>query len=50
MTKVFIIDDHELILEGIYSLLKDEKDLEWLGSAKTSEELMQFLKITITMW
>ncbi|MBA2612752.1 MAG: response regulator transcription factor [Bacteroidetes bacterium] len=44
MTKVFIIDDHELILEGIYSLLKDEKDLEWLGSAKTPEELMLFLK------
>ncbi|MEO6302466.1 MAG: response regulator transcription factor [Bacteroidia bacterium] len=44
MIKLFIIDDHELILEGIYSLLKDEKDLEWLGTAKTPEELMLFLK------
>ena len=28
MVKVFIIDDHQLILEGIYALLKDEKDIE----------------------
>jgi DNA-binding NarL/FixJ family response regulator len=44
MIKVFIIDDHELILEGIHSLLKDETDIEWLGSAKRPAELMSFLK------
>ncbi len=43
MIKVFIIDDHQLILEGIFTLLKDEIDIEWLGSAKTPEELNLFL-------
>ncbi len=44
MIKVFIIDDHQLILEGIYALLKDEKNIEWMGSAKTPDELNSFLK------
>ncbi len=44
MIKVFIIDDHQLILEGIHSLLKDEKEIEWLGSAKAPDELLAFLK------
>lgn len=44
MIKVFIIDDHPLILEGIFALLKDEKDIEWLGSAKTPEDLNLFLR------
>ena len=43
MIKVFIIDDHQLILEGVFALLKDEIDIEWLGSAKTPEELNLFL-------
>lgn len=46
MIKVFIIDDHELVLEGIHTLLKDEKTIEWLGSAKHPQELMLFLKHT----
>lgn len=44
MIKVFIIDDHQLILEGIYALLKDEKNIEWMGSAKTPDELNSFFK------
>lgn len=44
MVKVFIIDDHQLILEGIYALLKDEKDIEWMGSVKTPNELKSILK------
>src|ERR1700744_3488148 len=44
MLKVFIIDDHQLIIEGIHSLLDNEKDIQWLGSAKTPDELMLFLK------
>jgi DNA-binding NarL/FixJ family response regulator len=46
MIKVFIIDDHELILEGIHALLKDEKDMEWLGSCKHPQELLLFLRHT----
>lgn len=44
MIKVFIIDDHQLIIEGIRSLLETEKDIEWTGSVKLPEELMHSLK------
>lgn len=44
MIKVFIIDDHQLIIEGIQALLAAEKDIEWLGSAKTPDELLSALK------
>lgn len=43
MIKVFIVDDHQLIIEGIHSLLEGEKDLQWMGSARTGEDLMAFL-------
>jgi DNA-binding NarL/FixJ family response regulator len=44
MIKVFILDDHQVIIEGIRSLLRDEKDVEWMGSSRTPEEMMAFLK------
>lgn len=44
MIKVFIIDDHQLITEGIRSLLETEKDIEWVGSVKLPDELMLILK------
>jgi DNA-binding NarL/FixJ family response regulator len=43
MIKIFIIDDHQMIIEGIHSLLQDQADIEWMGSAKLPEELMAFL-------
>ena len=44
MIKVFIIDDHSMIIEGIHALLEGEKELEWAGSAKHPDDLMQYLK------
>ena len=44
MISVFIIDDHQMILEGIHSLLQEEKDIEWIGCAKLPAELMACLK------
>jgi DNA-binding NarL/FixJ family response regulator len=44
MINVFIIDDHQMILEGIYSLLLGERDVNWMGSARLPDELMTFLK------
>lgn len=44
MIKVFIIDDHQMIIEGIHSLLQGEVEIEWMGSARLPEELMTFLK------
>lgn len=44
MIKVFIIDDHQMIIEGIHSLLQGEREIEWVGSAKSPSELMSILK------
>jgi DNA-binding NarL/FixJ family response regulator len=44
MIKLFIIDDHQMIIEGIHTLLQDEPGIEWTGSAKLPEELMAHLK------
>jgi len=33
MIKVFITDDHYMVVEGIHSLLLNEKDIEFIGSA-----------------
>src|SRR5580658_5057875 len=43
MIKIFIIDDHQMIIEGIHTLVQDQADIEWMGSAKLPEELMAFL-------
>jgi DNA-binding NarL/FixJ family response regulator len=43
MIQVFIVDDHQMIVEGIRSLLEGEKEIEWMGSARTPEDLMAFL-------
>jgi DNA-binding NarL/FixJ family response regulator len=44
MIRVFIIDDHQMIIEGIRTLLRDEADIEWMGSAKFPDDLMESLK------
>ena len=44
MITVFIIDDHQMIIEGIHSLLLNEKNIEWMGSARLPDELLNLLK------
>lgn len=41
--QVFIVEDHYLVIEGIYSLLKDEKDIEWMGHAMNAASCLNFL-------
>ncbi|MDE1190642.1 MAG: response regulator transcription factor [Arachidicoccus sp.] len=43
-TKVFIVDDHYMIIEGIHSLLQNEKEIEWCGHATTADSCLAFLK------
>lgn len=43
-TKIFITDDHYMIVEGIRSLLQHEEQLEWLGHAMTAASCMAFLQ------
>jgi DNA-binding NarL/FixJ family response regulator len=44
MIKVFIVDDHYMVIEGIRSLLMNEKEIDFIGSASTAESCRAFLK------
>src|SRR5687767_3338748 len=44
IVKVFIVDDHYMVIEGIRSLLQTEKDVEWLGHATNAASCLAFLK------
>lgn len=43
-TKVFIVDDHYMVIEGIRSLLQNEKNIEWLGHASNAASCLAFLQ------
>lgn len=43
-TKVFIVDDHYMIIEGIRSLLQYQKGIEWMGHAMNATSCMAFLE------
>lgn len=43
-TKVFIVDDHYMVIEGIRSLLLHEADIEWAGHATTAASCLAFLQ------
>jgi DNA-binding NarL/FixJ family response regulator len=42
--KVFIIDDHYMIVEGIRSLLQNENSIEWMGHAMNAASGLAFLQ------
>lgn len=44
ITKLFIVDDHYLVIEGIRSMLQNEKNIEWMGHAMNAASCMAFLK------
>lgn len=41
MIKVFIVDDHEIIREGLKKILKEESDLLVVGEAQNGDEVLQ---------
>ncbi len=41
---VLIVDDHYLLIEGVRSLLQNEKNIEWQGHATSSESCLAFLQ------
>lgn len=43
-TSVFIVDDHYMVIEGIRSLLQNEKGIEWAGHAMNAASCHAFLK------
>ncbi|HEX2848572.1 MAG TPA: response regulator transcription factor [Chitinophagaceae bacterium] len=42
--KVFIVDDHYMVIEGIRSLLQNEKNIQWMGHATNASSCLAFLK------
>lgn len=42
--KVFIVDDHYMVIEGIRSLLQYEKNVEWTGHAMNADSCLAFLR------
>lgn len=42
MIRVFIVDDHPVVIEGIRSLLQNEKDIEWAGHAMNTQSCLGF--------
>ena len=42
--KVFIVDDHYMVIEGIRSLLQNEKGIEWTGHATNAASCLSFLQ------
>lgn len=42
--KLFIVDDHYMVVEGIHSLLQNNRDIEWMGHAGNADSCLAFLK------
>jgi len=42
--KIFITDDHYMVVEGIRSLLQNEKSIEWMGHASNADSCLAFLQ------
>lgn len=43
--KVLIVDDHQMVIEGLKSLLQNEESVIVAGCANTAEKCLQFLKM-----
>jgi DNA-binding NarL/FixJ family response regulator len=41
---VFIVDDHYMVIEGIRSLLQNDKSIEWMGHAMNAASCLAFLQ------
>lgn len=41
---IFIVDDHYMVIEGIRSLLHQEKNIDWMGHATNAASCLDFLK------
>lgn len=43
-TKVFIVDDHFMVIEGIRSLIQNDSSIEWMGHATHANSCLSFLQ------
>ena len=42
--RIFIVDDHYMVIEGIRSLLQNETGIEWMGHATHANSCLSFLQ------
>ena len=42
MIRIFIVDDHPVVIEGIHALLMNEKDIAWVGQAMNAASCLGF--------
>ncbi len=42
--EVFIVDDHYMVIEGIRTMLQNEKDIELIGHASNANSCLMFIK------
>ncbi len=42
MIRVFIVDDHPVVIEGIHALVQHEKDIQWVGQAMNAQSCLGF--------
>ncbi|MBN9292726.1 MAG: response regulator transcription factor [Flavobacteriia bacterium] len=45
--KLMIVDDHQMIIDGIKSLLRKEKQFEFIAEATSGEQGVEMLKVTV---
>ena len=45
-TKIFIVDDHYMVIEGIRAILNNHKEIELVGHAMNAVSCLAFLKTT----
>jgi DNA-binding NarL/FixJ family response regulator len=41
---IFIVDDHYMVIEGIHSLLQQQKEIAWMGHAMNADSCLGFLQ------
>lgn len=44
MLRIYIVDDHPLVIEGIRALLENEPEIEWKGHALSAAQCLSYFK------
>jgi len=44
MIRLFIVDDHYMVIEGVHTMMQNEKSIEWMGHATNADSCLFFLK------
>lgn len=44
MIRLFIVDDHYMVVEGVRSILEHEAGIEWMGHASNADSCLSFLR------